>query len=250
MTEIFLFFLAFWGGIVAFISPCNVVALPSFISYVGSQANTVKKSILMSLVFSVGFSTMFAILSTLFIFLTGFIRYTFWLKWFSGVIIIALAIYVFFSKRFFKMKPAYNLVNDSESKDFEKKDNLSENINSKTTDNANYKRQGYTGSFMLGFSLGYSWIACITPIYFSIVIIVSNQANLLLGLLVFFVYALGIMIPFVIIGALIGSIKKRFLVQLIKVGSKVQKIFALILLYVGVELLLSAYGIPGLLPFI
>ena len=66
----------------------------------------------------------------------------------------------------------------------------------------------------------------------------------------FFVFALGIMIPFIIIGTFIGIIRKRVLVKLIKLGSKIQKIFAVILLLIGIEILLSAYGIPGLLPFI
>ncbi len=66
----------------------------------------------------------------------------------------------------------------------------------------------------------------------------------------FFIFALGIMIPFIIIGTFIGKIKKRFLVKLIKVGAKIQKIFAIIMFYIGIEILLSAYGIIGLIPLI
>ncbi len=254
MVDAFLFLLAFGGGLVAFISPCNVVAIPSFISYIGSQSNTPKKSTLLSLSFSLGFCMMFAALSTLILFLTGFIRYTFWLKFFSGITIILLAIYVFFSKYFSKADPLYDLNPNSKLKENNSKsDNIepnNENIDASTLDNEIMKYEGYTGAFLLGFSLGYSWIACITPIYLAIVILISNQADLLLGLVLFFIYALGIIIPFVIIGALIGTIKKRFFVKLIKFGSKIQKIFALILIYVGIELLLSAFGIPGLIPFI
>ncbi|KKN58484.1 hypothetical protein LCGC14_0551580 [marine sediment metagenome] len=160
---------------------------------------------------------------------------------------------MFFSRNTFQ-KHIYDLTPNSKLKEkYTESDNIelnNENIDASTLDNEVMKHEGYTGAFLLGFSLGYSWIACITPIYLTIVILISNQADFLLGLVFFFIFALGIMIPFVIIGALIGTIKKRFFVKLIKFGSKIQKIFALILLYVGIELLLSAFGIQGLLPFI
>ena len=254
MVDAFLFLFAFGGGLVAFISPCNVVAMPSFISYIGSQSNSSKKSILLSLSYSLGFCVMFATLSTFILFLTGFIRYTFWLKFFSGITIILLAIYVFFSKYFSKAPPIYDLTPNLKLKESDSEpDNIelnNENIDATNLDTEVMKHEGYTGAFLLGFSLGYSWIACITPIYLTVVILISTQADFLLGLVLFFIYALGIIIPFVIIGALIGTINKRIFVKLIKFGSKIQKIFALILLYVGIELLLSAFGIPGLIPFI
>ncbi|MHA2036132.1 MAG: cytochrome c biogenesis CcdA family protein [Promethearchaeota archaeon] len=246
MTDSILFLLALGGGIVSFLSPCNIAILPSFISYIGGQANTVKKSTVMSLVFSLGFSLMFALISTLFIFITGFIRYSFWLKLFSGIVIILLSIYLFFYKQIFstKIKP-----NQSIEVDIGDEHHSQDLDNGSGSESPRKNYEGYSGSFLLGFSLGYSWVGCVTPIYLSIVIIISNQAEFLLGILVFLIYGLGIMIPFILIGVLIGFIKMRFLVKLIKVGSKIQKIFALILLYIGIELIMSAFGIPGLIPY-
>jgi cytochrome c biogenesis protein CcdA len=71
-----------------------------------------------------------------------------------------------------------------------------------------------------------------------------------LAFVIFFFFALGIMVPFLIIGASIGKVKQRFFVKLIKIGSKLQIIFAIILLFIGIELTLTAFGFPGLLPFI
>ena len=113
-----------------------------------------------------------------------------------------------------------------------------------------YKYEGFSGSFILGFSQGYVWIGCNTPIYIIIILTVSNQADFWLGIVIFFVFALGIMIPFIMIGTFIGMIRKRILVKLIKLGSKIHKIFAVVMLYIGIEILLSAYGIVGLIPFI
>ncbi len=246
MTDVFLFLLALGGGIISFIAPCNIAVLPSFISYIGSQANTVKKSTLMSLFFSLGFCFMFTIISTLFIFIIGFIRYTFWLKLFSGMIIIFLSIYVFFYKQFSSSTSVSSLYLEATDKE---RNHIQELKEESTLDSSRKGYKGYSGSFSLGFSLGYSWVGCVTPIYLSVVIIISNQADLLLGIIVFLVYGLGIMIPFIIIGALIGLVKMRFLVKLIKTGSKIQKIFALILFYIGIELVMSAFGIPGLIPY-
>ncbi len=246
MTDVFLFLLALGGGLISFIAPCNIAVLPSFMSYIGSQANTVKKSTLMSLFFSLGFCFTFTIISILFIFIIGFIRYTFWLKLFSGIIIIFLSIYVFFYKQISSPTSNSNLsleIMDAEG------NNIPDLKEESTLDSSKKGYEGYSGSFSLGFSLGYSWVGCVTPIYLSVVIIISNQADFILGIIVFLVYGLGIMIPFIIIGALIGLIRMRFLVKIIKLGSKIQKIFAIILFYIGIELVMSAFGIPGLIPY-
>jgi cytochrome c-type biogenesis protein len=244
VTDAFLFLLALGGGIISFIAPCNIAVLPSFISYIGGQANTVKKATILSLFFSIGFCLMFSVISTLFIFISGFIRYTFWLKLFSGIVIILLSIYIFFQKQVSTLKKKSNKLVASEEGYNNQEFTSGENIR-----NPKKSYEGYSGSFLLGFSLGYSWIGCVTPIYLSVVIIISNQAEFLLGILIFLVYGFGIMIPFVLIGILIGMISMRFLVKLIKFGSKIQKIFALILFYIGIELIMSAYGIPGLIPY-
>lgn len=246
MTDVFIFFLVLGGGILSFIAPCNIAVLPSFISYVGSQSKTAKKSALLSLFFSLGFIFMFTVISTLIIIISGFIRYTFWLKLFSGIVLILLSIYLFFYKQVSSSTPKSNL----SLEEIDNEGNHAQDLKGGSTlDKSKRNYEGYSGSFFLGFSLAYSWLPCATPIYMSVVIIISNQADFLLGIILFLVYGLGIMIPFILIGVLIGVIKMRFLVKLMKIGSKIQKIFALILFYIGIELVMSAFGIPGLIPY-
>lgn len=253
MNVIFLFFLAIFGGIISFLTPCNLVTLPSFMLYLASQTNTPKKALLMSLFFSLGFIVMFSVIATLYIVISGFIRFTFWLKLFSGLTIIILSIYIFFAKQFTRTKQIISSPQNNEINQIEMEDNneeiISKNFDADTFDNELMKYEGYGGSFMLGFSMGFSWIGCITPIYLSIVLIVTDQADFGLGILLFACYSLGIMIPYILIGSLIGKIKKIFFVKLIKIGSKLQKILAIILLYIGIEITLAAFGNPGLLPF-
>ncbi len=246
MIEVFIIFiilLALLGGIISFLSPCNVATLPSFISYVGSQVKTTRKSIQMSLAFSLGFCLMFSVIATIFIIISGFIRFTLWFKIFSGLTVICLAFYIFLKEYW------YSNVTEINKDIFNKNDNA-EQIDDSELETAVMKYTGYSGAFLLGFSMGFSWITCVTPIFLAIVIIVSSLGNFFFGLVFFFFFALGIMIPYLIIGASIGKLKERFLVKLINFGSKLQKIFAIFLFYIGIELVLSAFGISGLIPLI
>lgn len=260
MNDIFLFFLAIAGGFISFLTPCNVVTLPSFMIYLTSQTNTPKKAFLMSLFFSLGFIVMFSIIETLYIVISGFIRFTFWFKLFSGLTIIILSIYIFFAKQFTRtqqiISPSENNNNDQNETDvyeveteINTKETISNNIDANTFDNELMKYEGYSGSFLFGFSMGFSWTSCILPIFASILEIVGNQADIGLGIVLFSCYSLGIMIPYIIIGSFIGKIKQIFFVKLIKIGSKLQRIFAVILLYIGIAITLEAFGISGLLPF-
>jgi cytochrome c-type biogenesis protein len=253
MSDLILFFIAILGGLISFLTPCNLVTLPSFMLYLASQTNTPKKALLMSLIFSLGFVVMFSIIATLYIIISGFIRFTFWLRLFSGLVIIILSIYLFFAKQFTRteqiLSPVQNHEDNQTELEHEEIDKNSNQIDASTFDEKLTKYEGYSGSFILGFSMGFSWIGCITPIYLSIVLIVSDQANFIIGLILFACYALGIMLPYMLIGALIGKIKQMFFVKLIKFGAKLQKIFAIILFYIGIEITLAAFGIPGLLPF-
>lgn len=256
MVDIVLFFLAFGGGILAFLSPCNVAMLPTFISYIQSQVSTTGKSVMMSFIFSLGFIFMFTIVAGLFIIVSGFITFIFWLNFFSGIIIIGLAIYILISKKNAfqpgETKPSIEEEKVDDIIDDDLKDLLElENLNLDSPPKINeFKYQGYGGSLLLGLSMGSGWVACITPIYLSIVTIALNQQDFAIGMFLFLIFALGIIIPYLVIGALMGKINERFMVKMVKFGSKFQKIFSAILLLIGIELILSAFGIPGILPFI
>ncbi len=63
-------------------------------------------------------------------------------------------------------------------------------------------------------------------------------------------YAMGITVPFIILGALIGFINTQILVKMIKYGAILERFFALILVWIGIEIILTGYGIPGLIEFL
>jgi len=257
MVDALLFLLAFGGGIVAFLSPCNIAMLPTFISYIQSQVKTTRKSILMSFTFSLGFVFMFAIAAGFFIIISGFITFMFWLRLISGIIIICLAIYIVIPKQNIKFDDTKTsqqmeknqedaIILEKDLKDVLKMEGI--NISESSTNESKY--QGYTGALLLGLSMGSGWIACVTPIYLSIIIIAMNEKEFAIGMSLFLLFALGIIIPYLAMGAFMGKFNERFMVKLVKIGSKIQKIFCVILFLIGVEFILSAFGIPGILPFI
>lgn len=147
------------------------------------------------------------------------------------------------------MAPVYNLSSDSNSDNsqFSKRESDTGEKIDANPEGSLTKYEGYTGAFTLGFSLGFGAIGCLAPIFITIIIIAAPQAGLFF--LYLFLYALGIMIPFIIIGTFIGKIEARFLVKLIKISGKLQKIVAIIILYIGIELMLGVYGEPGLIPY-
>ena len=251
MAEVFyiILLIALLGGLASFLAPCNIVTFPTFVSYIGTQANTVRRSIQMSLMFSIGFCSMFALAVTLFLFICRFIRWGFWFEWFSATLVLLLAIFLFFSKEFLRAAPIYNLSSVSNSVDsqYSKRESDTDEKIDTNPENTLTKYEGYTGAFTLGFSLGFGAIGCIAPIYITIIIIASPHAGL--AFLFLFFYALGIMIPFILMGVFIGKIETRFLVTLIKFSGKLQKIVAIIIFYIGIELMLGVYGDPGLIPY-
>jgi len=240
MIDFGLFFISIGGGILSFLAPCNIGTLPAFIAYIQGQTNSTKKAILLSLAFSIGFIAVFTIIASFFIVISGFIQYIFWIKMISGIVIILMAFYLFVSK--FSKKDPQNY------KPTKREEETLKNMYGIKHKKKNH--QGILGAIILGFSMGSPWIACITPIYLSIVMIAMNQETFILGFFLFFLFALGLMIPYILIGAALGIINQRLIVKLIKINSWLQKIFAIILVWIGIELFLSAFGIGGLLLFI
>ncbi|HXE61379.1 MAG TPA: cytochrome c biogenesis protein CcdA, partial [Gemmatimonadaceae bacterium] len=60
------------------------------------------------------------------------------------------------------------------------------------------KPVGYLGTVLVGVAFGAGWTPCIGPILGSILVYTSTVANLQRGLLLLFVYSLGLAIPFLL----------------------------------------------------
>jgi len=254
-ADLALFLTAFGAGIVSFISPCNLALLPQFISYLVSSAKNRRDALLMSLLYAIGFALMFAIIGVLF--LAGVMglenRRIFY--FIAGGVTILLASYLFFNKRiqhWLKLRQTRVTlpVDETLERPVNGPSQLGNILLKEDLSGGIRKYTGFGGAFLLGLTTGSSWIACVTPVFATILAIgtVQNQYSTSMYLMLF--YGLGIMGPFILIGLFIGEVNARLIVKLIKYGAIIERIFALVLIWVGIEMILSGVNIPGLISFI
>ncbi len=191
--------LAFLGGVLSFVSPCVLPLVPSYISFVtgisfeeltsDNDNKEIKKVILLnSLMFILGFSTVFVVIlgSSAQLFGTLFMEYQDVIRKIGGLVIILLGIHIIgiinFSilqrdKRlhFFREKPA-----------------------------------GLLGSFLVGIGFAAGWTPCIGPILSAIFAVAATSENPWSGIILFIAYSTGLAIPFMLTSLGINTFLKHF----------------------------------------
>jgi cytochrome c-type biogenesis protein len=207
--------LAFFAGIISFISPCVLPLIPGYVSFIcGTTLNDLdlksKKFILQkSLFFSLGFSLVFVSLGATATFIGSFLLHNSQiLSIISGILIIFFGIYLLELIQ-------VNFLN----KNFG-------NYNIKYSNNPLFP-------FMVGIGFGFGWTPCIGPILGSILAYASMENSIYKGVLLLGVYALGLAIPFVVSSLII----KKFLIVSKKSKSylsKIKKFSGIILLITGI----------------
>jgi len=189
-------YLAFLAGVVSFLSPCVLPLIPGYISMVskmsfeeltdGTSEVKIKKILLPTVLFVLGFSVVFVMLGTSASLIGSFIVHnkTLLLK-IAGVIIIVFGLFVmdilkfapFYKERRFSL-PANNL--------------------------------GPIGIFLLGIAFGFGWMPCVGPILASILLYASTAEGASTGAALLFVYSLGLGLPFIVTGLALSRALKAF----------------------------------------
>ena len=176
------------AGLLSFFSPCIFPLLPV---YIGMLSTSGKKSIIKTVVFVIGLSTSFVLLG----FGAGSIGSFLMSKTFrviSGVIVIIFGI---IQMEIVKIP----FLERTKLVDIKGKENDS-----------------IWGAFLLGFTFSLGWTPCVGPILASILFISSGGGNPYYGVLMMFIYVLGLATPFVILSlsskyvlAKVSAIKKH-----------------------------------------
>jgi len=207
--------LAFFAGIISFISPCVLPLIPGYVSFIcGTTLNDLdlksKKFILQkSLFFSLGFSLVFISLGATATFIGSFLLHNSQiLSIISGILIIFFGIYLL--------------------------ELIQVNFLNKNFGNYNIKySNNLLFPFMVGIGFGFGWTPCIGPILGSILAYASMENSIYKGVLLLGVYSLGLAIPFVVSSLII----KKFLIVSKKSKSylnKIKKFSGIILLITGI----------------
>jgi cytochrome c-type biogenesis protein len=221
---------AFIAGILSFLSPCILPIVPGFIAYLAGDATrpgevpSKKELFLNSLFFVIGFSVIFAVVGVLLNSLLSSVAFTAqqWLARIGGVVIIFFGLYL---AKLIKIK-------------FLEKDH-------KVLVKRKFKSKHLT-SFVFGSAFAVGWTPCVGAILGAILGLAASNPALAFPLL--FAYALGLGIPFLLVGLFTAQANK-VLVKWAKPMVYVNKAFGVILIILGILVftqnlgLLSSFGL-------
>lgn len=217
--------IAFTAGIFSFLSPCVLPLVPSYLTFVTGmsledlQEGVNRKATFMhSMLFVVGFSTIFILLGASASFLGQFLRqYEMLIARIGGVIIIILGLHL---AGVFRLAPLLR----------EKRMHLAD------------KPAGYLGTLGVGMAFGAGWTPCIGPILGAILTYGMTQETMWAGVGLLSVYSLGLAVPF-----LIASLALDWFLQTFKRFRRwipvVEKASGVLLVVLGIMLLTGQFTV-------
>lgn len=206
------FILVFLEGIISFFSPCVIPLIPVYMGYLAGNANQIgndgiityerKKVFIHTLFFILGISFAFFILGMSFTALGSFFYQNKMLfTRIGGILIILLGL---FQIGFFEIPFLQR----------EKK------IPIKLGD----KKVNPLMALIMGFTFSFAWTPCVGPALSSVLIMASGAKTALTGNMLVFVYALGFVLPFLILGLFTTQVlefiknNRKFIKYTIKAG--------------------------------
>lgn len=176
---------AFIAGLASFLSPCVLPLVPGYVSLIsGASAEELQSQskdrkllstlLLHSVMFILGFTIVFVTLGAA---ATGIGQlaheYKKYLNWAAGVVIIVFGLHL---TGVFKIKALY-------------------------MDKRLHSLQGGKspiGAFLVGFAFAFGWTPCIGPILAGILGLAANEDTVAKGILLLWVYSLGLAVPFLL----------------------------------------------------
>ncbi|HCJ66004.1 MAG TPA: cytochrome C biogenesis protein [Elusimicrobia bacterium] len=188
---------SFVAGIATFLSPCVLPLIPAYLSFITGYSleelkegeKNLKPLVFYTLFFVSGFTFIFILFGASATYLGNFLaEKREYLRIIGGIIIIFLGLHLTGTFHFKFL-------------DHEKRIHLQS------------KPLGYFGSFIAGVAFASGWTPCVGPILSSILILASNQETVFQGMLLLFVYSLGLGVPFLLVVLAVN----RFLLLFAKV---------------------------------
>ena len=178
--------IAFLEGIITFISPCLLPMLPIYISYfAGGGQRSTGKTLKGALGFVAGFTVLFVAMGALAGTVGSFLR-----EYQTAVNIISGLIVVVFGLNFlgvFKL----NLFKGSQHA-------------------VKTGEMGFFSAFVFGVIFSVGWTPCVGAFLGSALMLASQQAHVVEGMVMLLAYSLGLGIPFVLSAVLIDYLKGAF----------------------------------------
>lgn len=213
-----------FAGVLTFVSPCVLPLIPAYITLITGLSikelqNKQKlfKTFSYSLIFILGFSTVFVLLGLSITYLSSFLfENKDVLKIVGSIIIIIFGLHL---TGIFKIKFLY--------KQFSLMDKFSSEIN-------------YLTVYLMGATFAVSWTPCVDPILASILILASNQDTVYKGTFLLVVYSLGLGIPFLLTALFINKFF-YFFNSLKKYYKIIELVSGLLLIVIGLLIILGKF---------
>lgn len=209
---------AFFAGIVSFLSPCVLPLVPGYVSFLSGMSfrelenNSgdrlfLKGPGLSAIFFVIGFSIVFIALGASATFIGKILSaYTGIFTRVSGVLLVILGLHLLGILRI-------GVLN------YEKRFQV------------NKIKPGLFGALLVGVAFGFGWTPCIGPILAGILAIAATQETMNRGILLLAAYSIGLGIPFIVTGFAVGAFIKFFekYKKFIRSGEIVAGVFLIIL---------------------
>ncbi|MDA8239968.1 MAG: cytochrome c biogenesis protein CcdA [Nitrospiraceae bacterium] len=231
--------LAFFAGVLSFLSPCVLPLVPSYVSFItGISFEDLREgadrkkihflTITNSLTFIAGFSTVFIALGASSSAVGKFFfEYQDWIRIIGGALVIFFGLFVSGVIRmdFLTRERKFHMTG---------------------------KPAGYIGSFFVGMTFAAAWTPCIGPILGTILLYASSQGSAAYGFKLLAVYSLGLALPFFLSSLMFNTflsyvVKIRKYMKVIMVSSGVLLIaFGILLLTDHVRALTSLFPDLGI----
>ena len=178
--------IAFLEGIITFISPCLLPMLPIYISYfAGGGQRSTGKTLKGALGFVAGFTVLFVAMGALAGTVGSFLR-----EYQTAVNIISGLIVVVFGLNFLGV---FNL-----------------NLFQGSQHAVKTGEMGFFSAFVFGVIFSVGWTPCVGAFLGSTLMLASQQAHVVEGMVMLLAYSLGLGIPFVFSAVLIDYLKGAF----------------------------------------
>ena len=186
---------AFFAGLISFLSPCVLPLVPGYVSLISgagveelksAQGQLMRRVMVNSIGFILGFSVVFITLGAISTEIGQVAaRYKHSLSVLAGVVIIIFGLHL---TGIFKIKALY-------------------------TDARLHSLKGSStmiGAFVVGFAFAFGWTPCLGPILSAILVVASQEENVLRGIVLLTVYSLGLAIPFLLTSLLMERFLKFY----------------------------------------
>ena len=211
------YFVSFLEGVITFVSPCLLPMIPIYVTYFAAGEEQSTRTILKNaLGFVLGFTIVFVCMGAL----AGtigsfFLQYRIVLNIICGLVVIFFGLYFL---GFIKI-------------------NLFKGVDSSLTE----KNLGFFSALLFGIVFSIGWTPCVGAFLGSALMLASQQASMVTGIIMLLCYSIGLGIPFVISALLIDKLKGAF--DVIKRHyDTINKIWGWLLVAIGI---LMATGLLG-----